>query len=225
MSQDAGAGPVTAQVSQHVMDGDVPCLRHRTATLDELMVLAIVGSRASGFHHDLASKLQGLMMSLDELSELGAQGNGEIARVAETAQTTLQELLALLNLNRALTRPPVRTRVALRELLSRACERVYVTLAGEVPDVTVEVAAAATIHALSLTLDVAAGPGRGRTLALRSRLEAGQLEIDLDASPLTPAGAPEALAVAAFVLARDHGELRCTGRGERMIVRLPVVSA
>jgi len=56
---------------EHLDDQGRPCTKHPSATIDELMVLAVIGSRVSGFHHDIASKLQGLMMSIDEIGELG----------------------------------------------------------------------------------------------------------------------------------------------------------
>jgi len=61
---------------------------------------------------------------------------------------SLREVLALLNVNRALAKPPVRTAVPLRELLDRAAARVYVTLQGALVDAIVHVSAPSTIHAL-----------------------------------------------------------------------------
>src|SRR6187401_1499018 len=103
------------------------------------------------------------MMSIDEIGEL-AENDAQLSQAAATALSSLRDVLALLNVNRSLTKPPTRTAVALREILDRACARVYVSFDGVLVDATVEVAAPSTIHALSLAFDVAAGPGRGRTL-------------------------------------------------------------
>lgn len=207
----------------HLDDQGQPCAHHPAALIDELMFLAIVGSRTPGFHHDVASKLQGLMMALDEISEL-SHSDAQLSRAAETALDSLREVLALLNVNRALTKPPVRTAVALREVLARAAERVHVSLDGELVDATLHVSAPATIHALSLAFDVAAGPGRGRNLPATAHLDATHVELRLDCSPSPPSNSGESLAIAAFVFGRDNGSLRCAASGSQLIIRLPIVT-
>lgn len=206
---------------EHLDDNGQPCPRHPAATLEQLMNLAIVGSRAPGFHHDIASKLQSLMMSVDEIGEL-ADTNAQIKRAAETASESLREVLALLNVNRALTKPPVRTAVALRELLDRATARVYVTLQGALVDATVHVSAPSTIHALSLAFDVAAGPGRGRTLPATAQLAAGHVELCLSCTPSASGESAESITLATFILARDGGSLACTDDGSQLVLRLPL---
>jgi hypothetical protein len=185
------------------------------------MNLALIGSRAPGFHHDVASKLQSLMMSVDEIGEL-AQNDEQIRRAAETALEALRQVLALLNVNRALTKPPARTAVALREILDRASSRVYVSLVGTLIDATLHVAAPSTIHALALAFDVAAGPGRGRSLAATARVDGSHVELRLGCSPSSPAEAPESIAIASFVLGRDGGSLHCTADGAHLVLRLPL---
>ncbi len=188
------------------------------------MSLATIGSRAPGFHHDIASKIQGLMMALDEINEGLDGGDPQLQRAAETAGIALKELNGLLNINRALTKPPHRTRVPLRELVARAAERVYVSLQGEIPEASLEVTAPSIIHGLSLAFDVAAGPGRGRTLHGVTSIHDGRMVMTLRASASAPANAAESLAIATFVFARDQGELRCTRDGAQLVIRLPVVS-
>lgn len=208
------------KIAHHNEQGQ-PCTRHAPAAPEQLMNLALVGSRASGFHHDIASKLQSLMMSIDELGEL-AEADEQISRVAETALQALREVLALLNLNRALTKPPARTAVALREILERASNRVYVTLVGTLVDTTVNVAAPSTIHAVSLAFDVAAGPGRGRSLAVTAELAAQHVELRLTCSSVTSPESSESLTIATFVLVRDGGSLYCTEDGSQLVLRLPL---
>jgi len=207
---------------QHLDETGQPCTRHAIAPIEELMSLTVIGSRAPGFHHDLASKLQGMMMSLEEIGELAVGGDPQIGRAAETALDSLRDLLALLNVNRALTKPPTRTAVAFREVLARAAERVYVSLVGELVDATIEVCAPSTIHALSLLFDVAAGPGRGRTLAATTRIDGAHVELCLAASPDPPGNAASSLAIAAFVIGRDHGALRCSDGGSHLVARIPL---
>ena len=207
---------------EHRDDKGQPCAQHPPATLEQLTALALVGSRAPGFHHDLASKLQSLMMSIDEIGELAADTNEPISRVSETALESLREVLALLNMNRALTKPPTLAPAALRDLLDRASARVYVALQGPVVDATLHVSAPSTIHALSLAFDVAAGPGRGRTLPVSTHLDATHVELRLVCSPSPPADSAEALSIATFVLARDGGSLTCAEGGTRLVLRLPL---
>lgn len=206
---------------EHRADNGQPCTRHPATTIEQLMNLAIVGSHAPGFHHDIASKLQSLMMSVDEIGEL-AETDVQLKRAAETALESLREVLALLNVNRALTKPPVRAAVPLRELLDRASARVYVALEGALLDATVIVSAPSTIHALSLAFDVAAGPGRGRTLPVTAQLGNGHVELRLRCSPSPSVESAGSMTLATFVLARDGGSLVCTEDGSHIVLRLPL---
>jgi len=88
-----------------------------------------------------------------------------------------RELNALLNLNRALTRPAVKARVSLRELVTRGAERVGVSVNGALPDsLTVSVGVAPVTHAFALSVDVAAGSGRGRALTVETAASDGVVE-------------------------------------------------
>jgi hypothetical protein len=209
---------------EHLDEQGLPCVRHPAPACDLLMSLAIVGSRAPGFHHDIASKLQGLMMAVDEITEGLEGGDPQLQRAVETAALALKELNGLLNFNRALTKPAQPVRVAFRELVALASMRVYVSIDGELPDATVMVAAPSTVHGLSLAFDVAAGPGRGRTLAAAAAISDGHLVMTLAASPSPPPTAAESLAIATFVFARDRGELRCADAGKQLVIRLPLAS-
>jgi hypothetical protein len=209
-------------IANHLDEHGQVCTRHPAAPSDELLSLAIVGSRAPSFHHDLASKLQGLMMAIDEVGELVGD-DPPITRAIDTAHTTLREVLGLLNVNRALTKAPAKSRTTFAEIAARAAERVYVTLRATIPAATLEVSPPSLIHALALVFDVAGGPGRGRALAATSELVGGNVTMTLTASAEPPPNAAESLALAAFVFAREGGELRCADQGRALIVRLPVV--
>jgi hypothetical protein len=207
----------------HVDETGAPCARHPPITPASLYQLAMVGSRAPAFHHDCASKLQGLVMALDELTELTEGADPQLLRAVETALEASRELNALLNLNRALTRPAAKTAIALGDLVARAAERVGVVVRGSlvgVPLVTVGVAP--MTHAMSLAIDIAAGTGRGRSLAATATLVDGGVELGLETSPLQAANAGESLAIASFVVARDGGgQLWCASTGDQMVIRLP----
>lgn len=210
-------------IANHLDEDDQICTRHPVAPTDDILSLAIVGSRAPSFHHDLASKLQGLMMAIDEIGELVGDDTPPIMHAIETAHSTLREVLALLSVNRALTKAPAKSRTTFAEIAARASERVYVSLKATIPAATLEVSAPSLIHALALVFDVAGGPGRGRSLAATTELASGRVAMTLTASPEPPPNAAESLALAAFVFAREGGELRCADQGRALIVRLPVV--
>lgn len=205
----------------HVDETGAACPHHLAASRDGLLQLAMVGSRASSFHHDCASKLQGLVMALDEINELTMHGDPQLTRAVEIALDSTRELHGLLNANRALTKPPARAPIALRDLLARASAHVRVALQGEVPDVMVQVAVAPVSHALALALDVAAGVGRSRALAITSAVVEGAVELVMFAATPPPANASEALAIATFVITRDGGRMWCSAAGDRLVVRLP----
>lgn len=195
-------------VPDHLDETGAPCARHPAIASGSLYQLAMVGSRAPAFHHDCASKLQGLVMALDELTELTENGDPQLIRAVETALEASRELNALLNFNRTLTRPAARTPIALDELIARAAERAGVALrSGPPAGVMVHVGVAPMIHALSLAIDAAAGT----------------VELALQSSPLQSPSASEAVAIAGFVIARDGGgRLWCTSSGDQMMIRLSV---
>ena len=208
-------------IPDHVDENGAPCARHAAISQISLYQLAMLGSRASAFHHDCASKLQGLVMALEELTELTGNGDPQMIRAVEAAIEASRELSELLNINRALTRPAARTSVALRELVARAAERVSVAVHGTLPEVTVGVGVAPVTHALALAIDAAAGTGRSRSLAVSAGPAPGGVELALHSSPLQAPNAGDALAIATFVIARERGRLWCSSAGDRLVIRLP----
>ncbi len=215
------------RLGEHLDEHARPCARHAPASLESILALATVGSRASGFNHDIASKLQGLMMALDEISELAegldAANRESVARATEGAQACLKDVLTILNTNRAMTKPAMRAPVALSDLTARAGERVYVTLQGSLPELDVSVSAPTMIHALSLLFDIAGGPGRGRTIPVDVTRTPTHVSLAL-AVAATAVPNPEPLALASFVLARDGGSLHCANDGQRLVIELPIAN-
>lgn len=206
----------------HLDEEGRPCTQHVVAR-DKLMMYATVGSRASGFHHDTASKLQSLVMALDEISELIGEEESDLRTATETAQTAVRQLHMLLTANRALTKPPQQTAALVPELLQRAAERHGVKLRGEVASLQVNVAVPAMIHALALLLDMIAGPPTsGRAVEVAARSDAGRATLTLtgNVEPMHP-NANELIAVASYVLAGESGTLRCGPC--RFTVELPLV--
>lgn len=190
---------------------------------DRLMELALVGSRMPGFHHDCASKLQSLMMALDELSELSEDAEPMARSAIDTAHTALRELHQMFTANRALTKPAQRTNTSIDELVQRAADRVGVKVRGTLTADTVRVAVPAITHALSQLLDLAAGPSHlGRVVDVS--VEAGERVTLVIVGPKealakVPANAQEVLALATFVIDRERGTLRVDERIEIVLPR------
>ena len=216
----------------HLDETGQPCTRHASASPDNLLALAALGSRIPSFHHDAASKLQSLMMALDEISELADTAPAELRQAADTAHTALRELHQLFTANRALAKSPQRKRTALGELITRAAERSGVKLRGELVSVDVDVAPASSTHALATLLDLVAGAahlGRVVDVGVAVALEIGKVTLTLtgpaEAAAKPPATANDSIALAAFLIAREDGEVRCGADGQRFVVRLPVAQA
>jgi hypothetical protein len=201
-----------------------PCTRHEPAT-DALLAWAAVGSRISGFHHDSASKLQSLMMALDEAVDVLGEERPDVQRALDTAMTSLRELHGLLTENRALAKAPQQKATPISEILRRAAGRYSIKLDGDPGGASVFVAPPSIIHAVSLLLDACAGPKQGaRAVDVVATERDGTIEISLASSGGgTASSANESIAVAAFLFAREAGELRCTPNG--FVVQLPVAAA
>jgi hypothetical protein len=218
----APRSPAAGPPFTHLDETGAPCTHHTAVESASLLQLAMVGSRASAFHHDCASKLQGLVMALDELSELTEHGDPQLIRAIEAALDSTRELHALLNVNRALTKHPSKLPIALSELVMRAAQRAGVAVQGVLPDVTVEVSVPSVTHGLALAFDVAAGAGRGRSLALEAARSAHAVELAMATLTPVPGDASELLAIASFTITRDGGRLWCATAGDRLFVQLPV---
>ena len=171
---------------------------------DELLALALTGSRAASFNHDCASKLQSLFIALDEITEIAeASGDAALVLAAETATGSVRELNTLLVGNRALTKAPVRTETTLRELFVTAAERVSVRIVGELPERPLQVAVPAITHVLALLIDLAAElTPSGRAVTIEGAILRAKK---------TPQ--PALLALAEFALGRDGGSLAITPAG------------
>jgi hypothetical protein len=182
-----------------------------------VLAYAAIGSRMSSFHHDVASKLQGLMMAVDEISELA---NDDTRAAATTAASALHELNQLLSVNRALTKAPQRKRTPLRELVTHAFQRHGVRMRGDVLEVDVNVALPSIAHALDLLIDMLAGPLRGeRTVAIEVSRKAECVVLVLTAMTTFEAN-NEHIELAHFLLARETATLACRANG--FVVELPL---
>ncbi len=187
-----------------------------------MMALALLGSRMPSFHHDVASKLQSLMMAVDEIGELA--DNPEARAAAALAMSAVKELTQLFSTNRALAKAPARRPTPIAELFARAAERSGVKTTGELPACDVEIALPSIAHTCAVIFDLAAGPlSMGRTVELSGVREGSQIVVTVrgPAGAPLPANAGDVLALAAFAFVREQGELRCGV--DRYTIRLSVV--
>jgi hypothetical protein len=207
----------------HLDEAGQPCAHHGPARLDRLLRLAFVGTRTPGFNHDFATRLQTLLLTVDALSIVATRrGDDELRGMAAEVSASAQQFNDLLAGNRALVPAAPRTCESLRDIVRQAIERSNIVLLCELPDVDLAVTAPAVIHALVLAFAVAAAvrPGRGAEVAATCHRLERHLELELEVVTPPPDHAPESLAVAAEMLSRDGGDLRC---GEGCLrVRLPL---
>jgi hypothetical protein len=216
-------------MGEHFDDEGRPCALHAPIPEQRLLELATLGSRVSGFHHDAASKLQSLVMALDEIGETAEVSAPDLGPAVETARTALKDLGALFTANRALAKGPQRTPVAYSEVLARAAARAGAKLTGDIPPCHVRVTVPALTHALALLFDVAAGGGHAkRSVEVGSAIDSARVVLSIhlgaDAIAKPAPHASEAVAIAGFVIGRDEGELRCTRAGDKFLVDLPVAT-
>ncbi len=206
---------------EHLDETGQPCARH-VPSIAGLLAWAAMGARMSGFHHDSASKLQSLMMALDEATELLGDERPDVRGSLETAMTSLRELNALLTESRALAKAPQRKVAPLADVLRKAGARHGVKLAGDPGSFDVFVAPPSIIHALALLFDQTAGPAAGaRVVSIAISTGENTVTVELSGTPAARplANASEAVAVSTFLIEREDGSLRCTPTG--FVVQLP----
>ncbi|MFT3695339.1 MAG: hypothetical protein QM831_19555 [Kofleriaceae bacterium] len=187
-----------------------------------MLALALLGSRMPSFHHDVASKLQSLMMAVDELSELAQ--SSELQLAANSAMSAVRDLTTLFSTNRALAKAPQRRPTPVGEVFARAAERSGVKTRGELPTSQADIALPSIVHACAVILDLAAGPlALGRTVEITGEIENKILIVTVKGPPEAPlpANAGDVLALASFALEREAGQLRCTP--DHYVIKLPLV--
>lgn len=211
----------------HTDEAGQPCTRHGALSEHRALELATLGSRMPSFHHDAASKLQSLMMALDEISELAVDAS-DLRTSIDTAHSALRELNQLLSANRALAKAPVVARIALPELLQRAAEATGVRLRTPIAAHDVRLHIPAMRHALSLLLDITAGPSHlGRVVDATCEFTGDRYVLRLSGPPEAqaklPVNAGESIGLATFVIDREEGTVQCTATG--FVVSLPAAIA
>ncbi|HEY3807355.1 MAG TPA: hypothetical protein VGL61_32360 [Kofleriaceae bacterium] len=196
---------------EHLDETGRPCTRHAAPSQDSLLALALLGSRMPSFHHDLASKLQSLMMAVEEIDELAQDAAADMRTAIAGAGLAVRELQALFAANRTLARPPQPKPTPIGDLIATAAHRAGTRTHGELPAAHVDVSPPAIAHAIAIVLDLAAGSAKTpRALTLVGELDASHVVVTIETTsePLPP-NAGDLLALAGFAFAREHGELRC----------------
>ncbi len=208
----------------HLDESGKICERHGPVSQERMHELAVLGSRTSGFHHDAASKLQSLVMALDEIGELAGDGNPDLRAALDTAHGALRDLHALLNDNRGLAKPPQLTLVKLRDVVARAASRVGVRLRGELGDVDARIAVPLMTHGIELLLELVGGASaHGRVVEVSIERDARRVRLALAGAPgERPAErASEVMSFASYAAHRNHGSLTCCGDA-KVVVELPL---
>jgi hypothetical protein len=183
----------------------------------------VTAIRLPVFHHDIASKLQGLVMTLDEIAEY-ADTYPDIRQATEIGQAIVRELNQMLNANRALTKPPQRAKVTLEQVVERAAGRQLTKLSGTIAPATIEVAVPLLAHAIVMLIEAVSGPGQGHAVDVASAVDGKQVTLTLS----RPAGvtvkghAADQIAVAAWLVEREGGTLRCSAGEARFQLTLPI---
>ncbi|MBA3540359.1 MAG: hypothetical protein H0T79_12155 [Deltaproteobacteria bacterium] len=206
----------------HLDETGAPCTRHPRLSARELHALAVVGSRVAGFSHDVASKLQRIIMSLGEIEEL-AEAVPAMREALDSAQLAVSELHALFVDNRAAAKPPVRGAITLQALVTAAQARVgLVVVPSALPVLTLALHVIAVTHALAQLLDLTAvvGPaGRTSHLTVQSTATTATLLLATSGSHTARA---DTLALATFVVGLSGGTLSCTPNS--IVLQLPLAT-
>jgi hypothetical protein len=212
------------------LDGEgAPCARHVCTSSDGIMHLATVGSRTLAMQHDVASKLQSLMMAVEEIGDLaeGPAIPSELRDAAAAAVSALANVNEMFAASRAFARRTDRARTSVAELLRKAARRAGVTIdVTAVGEVDIHVTPAMVEHALSLLLDVLGAEGeRSRYVGASAEVTATEVIVTLvgGGAAQTRPQATDLVAIAMYAIGRDHGEVRC-GRpdeSDRFVVHFP----
>jgi hypothetical protein len=181
---------------------------------DGVLALALVGARARGFHHDMASKLQALMIAVDDLAERNT--DARMAPSIDAAALALRDIQNVLGAFRALARGADPRPSSLRELIAAAARTAGVVIAGEIPDTSVRVTPSAAVQVLVLACELA---DPGATLPVAIARDGGAIEVamQLGAGQHLDLTHAEALAVMRGALGRDGGDARADG--DRVVLR------
>ncbi len=171
---------------------------------DAILDLALVGSRARGFNHDAASKLQRLMMATSEAEELaGPEASADHRMAIESLHSALAELEVLFAEFRTLAKGSEPAELDVAVVLARAARRANVVLALDVsPGLKAIGREPELVQVLSHMFDVIGGTQPTRAIRLRGLREAGRAVLKLDAGD---SESSEALALVAHVVTGTGG--------------------
>jgi hypothetical protein len=188
---------------------------------DGILALALVGARARGFHHDLASKLQGLMMAIDEIADRNLLlADDRVQRAVEAAADSMREVQGQLAAFRTLGRGADARGCSLRELVAAGTRAAAVAASGEVPDVAVMATPCAAVQVIAMACELADSTGTVEVAVDARDADTIEVSVRCRGGGLPELVRADAIAVMTFALGRDGGEVRDGGNGVVMRFRL-----
>jgi len=118
-----------------------------------VLALALIGSAAGAANHDLGSRLQSLLMALDEL-ELLAETYPDLTPILVALRESTESAVELLAANRALVRGK-RERITLTDLVTRAARRAGVRIALDGAADAIDGPVEILVQAIALVIELA----------------------------------------------------------------------
>lgn len=119
----------------------------------DVFALALIGSAAGAANHDLGSRLQSLLMALDEL-EILAETHPDITPLLGALRESTDSAIELLAANRALVRGK-RERIAVADLVTRASRRAGVRVSADGVADSIDGPVEVLVQAIALVIELA----------------------------------------------------------------------
>jgi hypothetical protein len=188
-----------------------------------ILALALIGARSRGFHHDIASKLQGLMMAIDEIADRNVLlADDRVQRAVDAAADSMREVQGQLAAFRALARGPDARGCSLRDLVSAGTRAAAVAAVGELPDVTVTATPSSAVQVIAMACELADSTGTVDIVVDAHDAAAIEVSFRCRGGDLPELSRADAIALMTFALGRDGGDARDGGNG--VVLRFKLVA-
>ena len=208
----------------HTTEDGSPCQAHAPRA-DDLIGPAVVGSSCFAALHDLASAIQGVGATIDELDETVT--DPALRPLIDAAIEANERATQMFVATRNMIRDPAKRKepVAVAALVNRAMHQAAAkpATAAAFPQATIEVAVPVIAMTIAHLIDAAASAGGAPAVA--AHLDGDAVAITITAATAGPAPATigATLAIAARAVEAHGGSVRCgeTDGRARYTLRLP----